>query len=635
MRLLWLIIVPALGGLFAWAMGRRYAAWSRGPAILALLADLAIVLSLPASRSGHLRFSQGSNWMDQFNIHWIPQLGVRFHLAMDGLSFWLVLLTVFLGLLTVVAPRRQAEDHAGAFNLSLMLVLAGVIGVFLAVDLFLFYFFWEVMLVPMYFLIVVWGDGNRRYAGTKFFLFTQLSGLLMLLAILGLYFVHGQTTGEYTFDYAKLLHTRLTPTAELWLFLGFFGAFLVKLPAVPLHSWLPEAYTSAPTAGSVLLAGLLSKTGAYGLLRFAIPLFPHAAQRVTEAAMILAVIGILYGALLAFAQTDLKRLIAYSSISHLGFVLLGIFAWSRLALQGVVLQMLCHGLATGGLFLLAGTIEERLHTRDMRTMGGLWTVAPRMGATAMFFALAAVGLPGLGNFVGEFLILLGSFKANVALTAAATAGLVGAVIYALWMMQLIFHGPLTRGLSLPDLKFRELSVLGILAMTLLWLGLYPQPVFNTVKAAINGLQEVAHPGSLPVSMTHEVQVGGSGIDPAILQPDRGGICVARPPHRPTSSVGAAWVWPSAARRLNPALSRQSGALAGRASKMPLLRSWPRVFGLRLLQRCRSYGANPARPLTIHNDVIARGSQTGGPLPHHSNTPPLHHSESQNILHHPA
>ncbi len=497
MMLLWLIIVPALGGSFAWALGRRRPTWSRGPAVLALLADLAITLNLAANSSGHLHFSEGSNWMDQLNIHWIPQLGVQFHLAMDGLSFWLVLLTVFLGLLTVLAPSRQSEDHAGAFNLNLMLVLAGVIGVFLAMDLFLFYFFWEVMLVPMYFLIVVWGDGNRRYAGTKFFLFTQLSGLLMLVAILGLYFVHGQTTGDYTFDYAKLLQTRLTPTTELWLFLGFFAAFLVKLPAVPLHSWLPDAYTSAPTAGVVLLAGLLSKTGAYGLLRFAIPLFPHAAQRVTEAAMILAVIGILYGALLAFAQTDLKRLIAYSSISHLGFVLLGIFAWNRLALQGVVLQILCHGLGTGGLFLLAGTLEERLHTRDMGAMGGLWTVAPRIGATATFFALAAVGLPGLGNFVGEFLILLGSFKANVALTVVATAGLVGAVIYALWMIQLIFHGPRKGEPSLPDLKLRELGVLGFLAMTLLWLGLYPQPVFNTVGAAIDGLHEAASPATAP------------------------------------------------------------------------------------------------------------------------------------------
>jgi len=377
--------------------------------------------------------------------------------------------------------------------LNLSLLLSGVVGVFLAMDLFLFYFFWELMLVPMYFLIVIWGDEDRRYAGTKFFLFTQLSGLLMLVAILALFFIHGRNTGEYTFDYAKLLNTSLAPTTALWLLLGFVAAFLVKLPAVPLHSWLPDAYTSSPTAGSVLLAGLLSKTGAYGLLRFVVPLFPQAASQFAHSAMVLGVIGILYGALLAFAQTDLKRLVAYSSISHMGFVLLGIFAWNQLTLQGVVLEMLCHGLSIAGLFLLAGTLEDRLHTRDLRRMGGLWAVVPRMGAVMMIFALASIGLPGLGNFVGEFLILLGSFQANVAITAAATAGLVGAVIYALWMIQFIFHGPTDRAVSLPDLKLRELGVMALLVLALLWMGLYPRPVLSTAGTALDGLQRAAQP----------------------------------------------------------------------------------------------------------------------------------------------
>jgi NADH-quinone oxidoreductase subunit M len=285
----------------------------------------------------------------------------------------------------------------GLFHLNLMLVLAGVTGVFLALDLFLFYFFWELMLVPMYFLIDLWGHENRHYAAIKFFLFTQLSGLLMLLAILGLHFLHKEATGEATFDYTKLLHTPMGSTAQMLLMLGFFGAFAVKLPAVPFHTWLPDAHTEAPTAGSVILAGLLLKTGAYGMIRFVVPLFPEAAAVFAPIAMTVGVIGIVYGAILAFAQTDLKRLVAYTSVSHLGFVLLGIFVWNKLALQGAVMQMICHGLSTGALFIIVGELQDRIHTRDMRRMGGLWTVAPRMGAVAMFFAMASLGLPGLGT----------------------------------------------------------------------------------------------------------------------------------------------------------------------------------------------------------------------------------------------
>ena len=491
MILLWLIIVPALGGLLGWLLGHWRRLWSRWVVLAALLAELALTLVAWRIGPGPMQFTAGGNWLLQFDVPWIPQLGVRFHLAMDGLSFWMVLLTAFLGLVALIGSWKEVTERTGFFRLNLSLLLAGVVGVFLALDLFLFYFFWELMLVPMYFLIVIWGDENRRYAGTKFFLFTQLSGLLMLVAILALFFIHGQNTGDYTFDYAKLLHTNLPPGTAMWLLLGFAAGFLVKLPAVPLHSWLPEAYTSSPTAGSVLLAGLLSKTGAYGLLRFVVPLFPRAASQFAYAAVVLGVIGILYGALMAFAQTDLKRFIAYTSVSHLGFVLVGIFAWNQLALQGVVIEMLCHGLSIGGLFLLAGMLEERLHTRDLQRMGGLWTVVPRMGAVMMIFALASVGLPGLGNFVGEFLILLGSFQANVALTIAATAGLVGAVIYALWMIQLIFHGPTDRAASLPDLRLREAGVMALLVLALLWMGLYPRPVLSTAGTALDGLQRAA------------------------------------------------------------------------------------------------------------------------------------------------
>jgi NADH-quinone oxidoreductase subunit M len=313
----------------------------------------------------------------------------------------------------------------------------------------------------------------------------------MLLAILGLYLVHGRATGEYTFDYPRLLGTAMAPATALWLLLGFAAAFLVKLPAVPLHTWLPDAHTEAPTAGSVILAGLLLKTGAYGLLRFAVPLFPGAAAQCAPVAMALGVVGILYGAVLAFAQTDFKRLVAYTSVSHLGFVLLGIFAGNLLARQGAVMQMLCHGLSTGALFMLVGALDDRLHTRDLRRLGGLWTAAPRMGALALCFALASLGLPGLGNFVGEFLVLLGSFRVNIALTVLATAGLVAATVYSLWMIQQAFHGTAREPWRPADLNVREMAVLLAMLAALLWLGLFPQPVLDAAAPALERIQAAA------------------------------------------------------------------------------------------------------------------------------------------------
>jgi NADH-quinone oxidoreductase subunit M len=347
------------------------------------------------------------------------------------------------------------------------------------------------MLVPMYFLIAIWGHERRIYASVKFFIFTQLSGLLMLVAILGLYFVHGRSTGLYTFDYEPLLGTAMPASTAMWLMLGFLVAFLVKLPVVPLHTWLPDAHTEAPTAGSVVLAGLLLKTGAYGLLRFALPLFPGAALQLRPAVMVLAVVGILYGAWMAFAQTDLKRLVAYTSVSHMGFVLLGVFAWNALALQGTVMQILCHGISTGALFILVGALQERIHTRDMDRMGGLWFGAPRLGGVTLLFALASLGLPGLGNFVGEFLVLVGTWRVSAALTAWAALGLVGSAIYALWMVQKTFHGKSPGEWKIADLNARETAVMAALIVAIVWLGLYPQPVLDTAKTALDALQQSA------------------------------------------------------------------------------------------------------------------------------------------------
>jgi NADH-quinone oxidoreductase subunit M len=376
--------------------------------------------------------------------------------------------------------------------------------------MFLFYFFWEMMLIPLYFLISIWGHEKRVYAATKFFIFTQGSGLLMLLAILGLYFIHGRATGVYTFNYFQLLGTVMSESTARWLMLGFFVAFAVKLPAVPLHTWLPDAHTQAPTAGSVDLAGLVLKVGGYGMLRFLVPLFPKAAHALAPVAMALAVISILYGAVQAFGQKDLKRLVAYTSISHMGFVLLGIFAWNTLALQGVIMVMLAHGISTGALFILVGDLDERIHTRDLTRMGGLWSTVPRMGGAAMLFALASLGLPGLGNFVGEFLVLLGVYQVSVPAAALATLGFIISTVYSLWMIQRVFHGPNTEGWKLPDLSGRELAIMLAMIAVIVWLGLYPQPVLSTSQPAVMALQQYA----APATTSGPQPVTGAGYAPA-------------------------------------------------------------------------------------------------------------------------
>jgi NADH-quinone oxidoreductase subunit M len=486
-----LIFVPVAGGVLAWLGERWHRDTPRWIALFATLVELALSLWLWGQHPGEVTLAPHGAWLAETSVAWIPRFGIRYHLALDGMSLLLIVLTAFLGVVSVACSWREIQTGIGFFHFNLCLTLAGAIGVFLALDLFLFFFLWELMLVPMYFLIAIWGHENRRYASIKFFIFTQGSGLLMLLSILALVFVHGRASGTLSFDYFDLLHTTMGPTVQMWVMLGFFVAFAVKLPAFPLHSWLPDAHTEAPTAGSVILAGVLLKTGAYGLLRFVVPLFPDAAMRFAPVAMALAVAGILYGALLAFAQTDLKRLVAYTSVSHLGFVLLGVFAWNAWALNGAVMQMLAHGVSTGALFVLVGLLQERIHTRDMRQMGGLWATVPRLAAIGLFFVLASLGLPSTSNFVGEFLVLLGSFRVNLIATVLATLGLISAVIYALSLMQRTFHGDNRHGWQLADATPRELATFASLIVVTIWLGLYPQPVFKVSTPAMNALQATA------------------------------------------------------------------------------------------------------------------------------------------------
>jgi NADH-quinone oxidoreductase subunit M len=490
MILVWLIVIPLATGLLAWILAR----WSEPAARwVSLLATLAcFILTLGLWRQAGSSAATGVRWSAEVNAAWIPQLGIRFHLALDGLSLLMVALTFLLGVMSVLTSWREIREGVGFFHFNLMWILAGITGVFLAVDLFLFYFAWELMLVPMYFLIAVWGHERRVYAAVKFFIFTQATGLLMLISILALYFIHHTQTGSYTFEYTDLLGTAMSPHAAFLIMLGFFVGFAVKLPVFPLHPWLPDAHTEAPTAGSVILAGLLLKTGAYGLLRFVVPLFPGASREFSIVAMTLAVIGIIYGAVMAFAQTDLKRLVAYTSVSHLGFVLLGIYAWNDLALQGALISMICHGISTGSLFMLVGQLQERTHTREMDRLGGLWATIPRMSGVGVFFAMGSLGLPGLGDFVGEFLVLLGTYRAGyLGLTVAATIGVLLSTLYALRFIQSAYHGSNVHQWSIPDLVPREVLIYVPMIAILLWLGLYPQPVIRAFEPAMQKLEHYA------------------------------------------------------------------------------------------------------------------------------------------------
>ena len=492
MSLAYLLLILLAGGVIAWQSERinsELPQWaSLATIVLALLQLLNIVSSLgPESLTLVPDPLAGSSWLVHIRLDWIPRFGIGFELAMDGLSLLLVVLTLLLGLVAVAASWTEIDFKPGLFQANILWTLAGVTGVFLALDLFLFFTFWELMLIPMYLLIAIWGHENKAYAAMKFFIFTQVSGLLMLLSIMVLAWQGFVANGHYSFSYFDLLALQLDGTLGFCVMLGFFLAFTVKLPAFPFHTWLPDAHTQAPTAGSVLLAGILLKTGAYGLLRFCIPLFPEASQLFAPVAMGLGAAGVIYGAVLAFAQSDFKRLVAYSSVSHMGFVLLGLYAWNTLALQGAVMQMVAHGVSTAALFMLAGALQQRLHTRDMNQMGGLWYNMPRMGACALFFAIASLGLPGLGNFVAEILILLGLFAINPWMAAIAALGLITAAVYSLWMIQLTFQGEPEPGRQLEDFGAREMLAMAAMMMALLWLGLYPQPVLDLAQPVLDSL----------------------------------------------------------------------------------------------------------------------------------------------------
>jgi NADH-quinone oxidoreductase subunit M len=443
-----------------------------------------------------------TGWQARVTHWWIPQWGARFDVGVDGISLFMVLLTTFLMPLAVLGSWSGIREKVRSYYALLLVLTTGMIGVFVALDLLFFYVMWEVMLIPMYFIIGIWGGERRLYASIKFFLYTMLGSLLMLVGILYLWMhavdpFSGQGP-SFSYDYL-LAHASVSSRAALWLFGAFFLAFAVKVPMFPFHTWLPDAHTEAPTAGSVILAGIMLKMGTYGFLRFALPLFPAAALTpwVRTTILTLAVIGIIYGALVAMVQPDFKKLVAYSSVSHLGFVMLGIFALTLQSVQGALMVMINHGISTGALFLLIGIIYERRHSRLISAYGGIARVVPMFAALLTLVSLSSIGLPGTNGFVGEFLVLLGTFKTQPYFAFLGATGVIFAAAYLLWAIQRILFNPLDKPENehLTDLNRRELLIMGVLTAAIVWIGIYPAPVLRRMERSAGAFVQQVQDGA--------------------------------------------------------------------------------------------------------------------------------------------
>jgi NADH-quinone oxidoreductase subunit M len=482
--------LPALGALTLVFVPRRHAGVLKTAALLIALLVLALSLPLYTGFDG-----AAADFQFEEQRPWMPTLGVSYHVGIDGISLLLVLLTTFLTPIALASAWHAIEDRVKEFLITLLILETGMLGVFVSLDLFLFYVFWEAMLIPMYFIIGVWGGANRIYAAVKFVLYTMVGSVLMLVAILAFYYQHGAAIGTYTFDVPVLARWALAPgLAQNFMFLAFALAFAIKVPLFPFHTWLPDAHVEAPTAGSVILAGVLLKMGTYGFLRFCLPLFPAASLTFGPLVFTLAVIGIVYGAWVSTVQPDMKKLVAYSSVSHLGFVMLGVFTLNQQGLVGGVIQMVNHGLSTGALFLMVGMLYERRHTRLIADFGGLWKVIPAFSTLFLVVVLSSLGLPGLNGFVGEFLILVGVFQTGPWLAAVATTGIIFAAVYLLWMYQRVIFGEITheenRGLR--DLSPREWALLVPILLFIVWIGVYPVAFTGKTEATIEALLAQVH-----------------------------------------------------------------------------------------------------------------------------------------------
>jgi NADH-quinone oxidoreductase subunit M len=516
--LIFTVFVPLAGALVLLAVPRGQSGVARWLALAFSLATFGLAVALALSfEVGRQGFQLG------VTANWVRSLGVRFRLGVDGVSLPLVLLTSVLGPLAVAGSWRMRDRQRS--YLALLLVLeSALLGVFVSLDLFLFYIFWEAVLVPSYFLVGVWGGPRRIAAAVKFFIYTLLGGLLMLVGIVSLAYLHSKATGSFSFDYEALRDLSKNSVTQRWLFLAFFAAFAIKTPLVPFHSWLPDTYVQAPTTTTVLLAGVMSKMGVYGFLRFSLPLFPDAAHWFQPLLLTLAVVSILYGALVATGQRDFKRLVAYSSVSHLGFIVLGIFAFTVQGLQGGVFYMVAHGLIIGGLFFVTGMLQERRGTSEMAELGGLQQVVPRMAGVTLVITLAAVALPGLVGFVGEFLTLIGAFLTHRAYAVVGALGVILGAVYMLWAYQRMWQGRLTReeNRAIGDLDGREWAIVVPLLAAIIALGIFPRPLLDRIEPAAQRVVQITTQaaGAGGVRGTSRGLPGGSGSGSALEETTR-------------------------------------------------------------------------------------------------------------------
>ncbi len=505
--LAWITLLPIAGAALVMLVPKEEEAVHRGIGLTITLATFLVsLLILPSFDSAQPGFQM------EVNKPWVEAFGINFHLGIDGISLWLVLLTTLMVPLTLFSPQAIGlrNIHVREFVMAMLVLETGMIGAFLALDLFVFYVFWELMLVPMYFIIGIWGGERRLYASMKFVLYTLVGSLLMLAAILYLYVQVHAATGQWTFDYAVWSQLIIPRVPQLLCFAAFTLAFMIKVPLFPLHTWLPDAHVEAPTGGSVILAAVLLKFGTYGFLRFAVPMFPLATWQAGTLLSVLAVIGIIYGALMAYVQDDVKKLVAYSSVSHLGFVVLGILTLNAQGIQGGIFQMLAHGISTGGLFLGVGVLYDRRHTRRLDDFGGLWKKMPVFAACFLVIVLASVGLPGLCGFVGEFLVLLGTFTAGktwlaqgmvrpdtpiiwnpMLLGTLSATAVILAAMYLLMMYQKVFFGPLDKPENMAphvkDINGRERFVFGTIIVVALAMGIWPKPILDRTQASVQAL----------------------------------------------------------------------------------------------------------------------------------------------------
>jgi NADH-quinone oxidoreductase subunit M len=477
--------LPILGVLLLLFIPKESKGVLRGVAMLTTIATF--VVSLPILTG----FQTIADYQFVENVPWIAAgpFTMRYNIGIDGISLWLVILTTFIMPIAVLSTYTAVEEKVKEYMICLLLLEAGMLGAFISLDLFLFYIFWEVMLIPMYFMIGIWGGKNRIYAAVKFFVYTMVGSLLMLVALIYLYFL-GTKAGITDFSLLHFFDLKVDPATQTWLFLAFALAFAIKVPMFPLHTWLPDAHTEAPTAGSVILAAILLKMGTYGYVRFAMPLFPEATHQFTPLIATLAVIGIIYAALVAMVQEDVKKLVAYSSVAHLGFVMLGVFALNEQGVTGGMLQMLNHGISTGALFLIVGFIYERRHTRLITDFGGLSKQMPIFATIFMIVTLSSVGLPGTNGFVGEYLILLGSFESSLRWwTVIATSGVIFSAVYMLWMFQRVMFGELDnpKNQVLEDLNLREIAIMVPLIVLIFVMGVYPNPFIEKMTPSVQKL----------------------------------------------------------------------------------------------------------------------------------------------------